>query len=100
MPRDSKRPKNEPAADSSPEQRPAQTNPGLQDMIKEIGPVFKYTCFRLLSDKTMLLPQGQKKEMPLSGARRLFIMPQACRTPEFYITCGWIPETRRYLKPM
>lgn len=54
----------------------ARTDPGIQDMIKEIGPVFKYTRFRLLSDKTMLLPQGQKKVMPLPGARRLSITPQ------------------------
>nr|WP_319395992.1 hypothetical protein [uncultured Desulfobacter sp.] len=55
---------------------PARTDPGIQDMIKEIGPVFKYTRFILLSDKTMLLPQGQKKVMPLPGARRLSITPQ------------------------
>ena len=55
---------------------PARTDPGIQDMIKEIGPVFKYTRFKLLSDKTMLLPQGQKKVMPLPGARRLSITPQ------------------------
>ena len=55
---------------------PARTDPGIQDMIKEIGPVFKYTRFRLLSDKTMLLTQGQKKVMPLPGARRLSITPR------------------------
>lgn len=55
---------------------PARTDPGIQDMIKEIGPVFKYTRFKLLSDKTMLLPQGQKKVMHLPGARRLSITPQ------------------------
>lgn len=54
----------------------ARTDPGIQDMIKKIGPVFKYTRFRLLSDKTMLLPQGEKKVMPLPGARHLSITPQ------------------------
>lgn len=58
---------------------PARTDPGIQDMIKEIGPVFKYTRFRLLSDKTMVLTQDQKKIMPLPGARRLSITPRGMK---------------------
>jgi len=48
-------------------------------MIQEIGPVFKYTRFRLLSYKTMLLTQGQKKTMPLPEARHLSITPRGMK---------------------
>ncbi|NDY72359.1 hypothetical protein DO021_11845 [Desulfobacter hydrogenophilus] len=55
---------------------PDRIDPGIQDMIKEIGPVFKYTRFRLLSDRTMLLTQGQKKVMPLPGGQAPVHHPQ------------------------
>ncbi|MDD9303724.1 MAG: hypothetical protein HUK40_15845 [Desulfobacter sp.] len=54
---------------------PAQIDPGIKAVVREIQPVFKYTRFNLLNDKKMMLAQGQKGSLFLPGNRSLVITP-------------------------
>lgn len=42
----------------------AQVDPGIQDVVREIGPVFQYTRFKVLKEKNMSLSKGQNGRLP------------------------------------
>jgi len=51
-------------------------DPGLSAIISEIQPVFRYTSFRLLSSKNMILGADQDGKVSLPGGRTLVVTPQ------------------------
>ncbi|WDP89648.1 MAG: hypothetical protein HUN04_07910 [Desulfobacter sp.] len=57
-------------------QGPSHVDPGIRNVVREIQPVFKYTRFKLIKEKTMVLSQGRKGQMSLPGRRNLTIVPQ------------------------
>lgn len=55
---------------------PAHVDPGIQSVVKEIAPVFKYTRYKILKEKRMTLSKGQEGHLSLPGKRSLVIVPQ------------------------
>lgn len=52
-------------------------DPGLSSIIEELGPLFKYTDYRLLKEKRVNLNFGQKGTVTLPDNRVLEATPQA-----------------------
>lgn len=55
---------------------PAHVDPGIQAVVREIAPVFKYTQFKILKQKRMTLFKGQEGHLSLPGKRSFVIVPQ------------------------
>ncbi len=53
----------------------AHIDPGIQELIQEIQPVFKYTDFRLIKEKQMALQESQTGTLDLPDNRTLVIIP-------------------------
>lgn len=58
---------------------PAHVDPGIQDIVKEIHQVFKYTRFTLLKEKNMSLSRGREGRLQLPGNRTLIIVPEGMK---------------------
>ena len=58
---------------------PSHVDPGIQDVVKEIHQVFKYTRFKILKEKKMSLPRGRKGRLSLPGNRTLIIVPEGMK---------------------
>lgn len=50
-------------------------DPDLKDLAKELGSVFKYTSYKLISTKNMNLRNNQKGIVNLPGKRSLIVTP-------------------------
>jgi hypothetical protein len=50
-------------------------DPGIRPLVHEIESVFKYTDYRLIKDKQMLLTENQTGTMNLPGNRTLLVTP-------------------------
>ena len=54
----------------------AHVDPGIQGIVREIRPVFNYTSFKMVKEKSMSLSEGQKGRLSLPGKRALVISPE------------------------
>jgi len=58
---------------------PAHVDPGIRNIVKEIQPVFNYTRFKVLKEKSMHLSRGQEGRLSLPGNRALIIIPEGMK---------------------
>jgi len=58
---------------------PAHVDTGIQDVVSEIRPVFKYTRFKVLKEKSMSLSKGRDGRLHLPGNRTLVIVPEGMK---------------------